>query len=100
MNSAAIVGCAHFAEGKCMAIQIDNEVEFCERLKALGYAKHNRIRMYGEEFDLISNPIADEGGFVVEAVSRKFGNTRKLRIPLSILRMIARDGMHSSLNAA
>jgi hypothetical protein len=74
-----------------MAIQMNREAELCERLKALGYACLNRIRMYGEEFDLTSNPIQDENGFAVEAISRKSGNSRKLRIPLSILQMIAKD---------
>lgn len=84
-----------------MAIQIDNETEFCERLKALGYAKHKRIRMYGDEFDLTSDPFATDDGFAVEAVCRNTGSTRKLRIPLSILRMVAKDlASHSSRSAA
>lgn len=74
-----------------MAIQHNREAELCERLKTLGYASRNRIRMYGEEFDLTSNPIPDENGFAIEAVSRKSGNPRKLRIPLSILQMITKD---------
>lgn len=65
--------------------------EVCERLKGLGYAHRMRIRMYGEEFDLTSNPVADESGFAIEAVSRKSGDVRMLRIPLSILEMISRD---------
>jgi hypothetical protein len=84
-----------------MAVQqIQHQSEFCERLKGLGYAKHNRIRMYGEEFDLISDPIVDESGIAIEAVSRKSGNARRLRIPLSIVKMIERDVTHSSLTAA
>jgi hypothetical protein len=50
-----------------------------------------RIRMYGEEFDLTSNPIPDENGFAIEAISRKSGVARRLRIPLSILQMITKD---------
>jgi hypothetical protein len=56
--------------------------------------------MYGEEFDLTSDPIADESGFAIEAVSRTSGNTRKLRIPISVLRTIAAYLERSSLNAA
>jgi hypothetical protein len=67
----------------------DNEVG--ERLKAFGYARRNRIRMYGEEFDLSSNPIQEDNGFAVEAISRKSGIVRRLRIPLSILQMVTRD---------
>lgn len=68
-----------------------SNAEVCERLKALGYADRNRIRIYGEEFDLLSNPISDEHGVSIEAKSRKSGNARRLRIPLSILHMIRKD---------
>ena len=73
-----------------MAI-LNREDELCERLKALGYARRNRIRMYGEEFDLISNPIADGSGCAIEAISRKSGDARRVRIPLSIVQMIMKD---------
>jgi hypothetical protein len=71
-----------------MAIQIHQDAELCERLKALGYAHRNRIRIDGEEFDLTSHPMRDENGFAIEAISRKSGIARRLRIPLSILQMI------------
>jgi hypothetical protein len=74
-----------------MAIQLSRDDELRERLKALGYAHRNRIRMYGEEFDLTSNPIADGNGYAIEAISRKSGNTRRVRIPLSIVQMITED---------
>jgi hypothetical protein len=74
-----------------MAIQIDRDLELCERLMALGYARRKRIRIYGEEFDVTSNPIAEGSGFAIEAISRKSGVARRLRIPLSILQMISKD---------
>ncbi len=74
-----------------MAIQGSRAAEVGDRLKALGYAHPNRIRMYGEEFDLTSNPIPEENGFAVDAISRKSGLARRLRIPLSILQMITKD---------
>jgi hypothetical protein len=74
-----------------MAIQINRDDEVFERLKALGYEHRKRIKMYGEEFDLTSNPVADGGGFAIEAISRKSGKARMLRIPLSILQIITRD---------
>jgi hypothetical protein len=74
-----------------MAIQINRNDEVCERLKTLGYAHRNRIKMYGEEFDLTSNPVADGSGFAIEAISRKSMDAKMLRIPLSILQMITRD---------
>jgi len=83
-----------------MAIQGCKDGEVTERLKALGYAHANRIRMYGEEFDLISNPIPDDNGFVIEAISRKSGLARRLRIPLSILQMITKDLASSTFRSA
>jgi hypothetical protein len=74
-----------------VAIQGSRDKEVGERLKALGYARPNRIRMYGEEFELASDPIPQENGFAIEAVSRKSGQARRLRIPLSILQMITKD---------
>ena len=83
-----------------MAIQVSREEELCERLKVLGYALQNRIRIYGEEFDLTSNPMADGQGFAIEAVSRKSGQARKLPIPLSILQMVRNDLAANGRNAA
>ena len=74
-----------------MTIQLNRNDELCERLKTLGYSRQKRIRVYGEEFDLTSNPMADENGFAIEAVSRKSGHARMLRIPLSIVQMISKD---------
>ena len=83
-----------------MEIVRSRDTELCDRLKTLGYAHHNRIRIYGEEFDLTSNPMADENGFAIEAVSRKSGQARKLRIPLSVLQMITNDLAATSRRAA
>ena len=74
-----------------MLIQINRDHEVCERLKALGYEHRKRILMYGEEFDLASNPVPDENRFAIEAISRKSGTARMVRIPLSVLRMITSD---------
>lgn len=74
-----------------MAIQGSRDAELCERLKVLGYAHRNRIRIYGEEFDLTSNPMRDGNGYSVEAISRKSGQARKLPIPLSVLQMVTND---------
>ncbi len=63
-----------------------------DRLKRLGYSEGQRIRLYGEEFDLVSNPITihDELLFV-DGVERKSGKVRRIRIPLPVVQMIRRD---------
>jgi hypothetical protein len=60
----------------------------CARLIALGYSQRSRVRMYGEEFELISDPFVDESGFAVQAVSTRSRETRKLQIPLYVLRPV------------
>ena len=74
-----------------MAITTDKSSQLCKRLMSLGYSCRKRQRMYGEEFDLTSNPVPHENGFAVEAVSRKSGSSRRLRIPLSVVEMIMKD---------
>lgn len=83
-----------------MIIEEQNAEAVCGRLIALGYAKQNRVRMYGDEFELISNPFVDENGFAVQAVSTRSGEIRLLRIPLSVLRAVTGDGQRSRADAA
>jgi hypothetical protein len=64
--------------------------EICDRLKNIGYAMYNRIRMYGEEFEVISNPYPDGKGISVEAVSKRENRARVLRIPLPVLQTVTR----------
>ena len=63
----------------------------CERLKKFGYASERRIRMYGEELHLVSDPIADQAGFCVLALNLKSGNLRHMRIPWSVVSMLERE---------
>ena len=63
----------------------------CERLKKLGYINERRIRMYGEELRVVSNPIADEDGYSVLAITVRSGNLRHLRIPLTVVSMLERE---------
>ena len=50
------------------------------------------MRLYGEVFDLVSDPISIGDNFVfVDALERKSGRVRRIRIPLSIVHMADRD---------
>jgi hypothetical protein len=63
----------------------------CEKLRKLGYASERRIRLYGEELHLISNPVHDGTGFTVEGVTVRSGNVRRMRIPLTVVNMLERE---------
>lgn len=70
----------------------DNDVlqDLCDRLKELGYAQSKRIRIYGQEFEVVSNPFPQDKGIAVQAVARRETQVRILRLPLPILQMVAR----------
>jgi len=62
--------------------------KLCERLKRLGFAQENRMKLYGQEFDLISDPFVVENDVVfVDAIERKSQLQRRVRIPLPIVHM-------------
>jgi hypothetical protein len=68
------------------------QIALCERLKRLGYEKDKKLRMYGEDFDLISDPITiSEHLYVVYAIERKSKSFRRVRIPLPIINMVRHD---------
>jgi hypothetical protein len=59
----------------------------CEAIKRLGYAQNNQVMLYGEVFDLVSNPVSVGESFVfVDALDRK-GKLRRVRIPPTIVQM-------------
>jgi hypothetical protein len=63
----------------------------CQRLKRFGYASDRRIRLYGEELQLVSNPLPDGDGFSVVAITLRTGNLKHVRIPLSIVSTLERE---------
>jgi hypothetical protein len=65
----------------------DNET--CRKLISLGYARSNRVRLYGQEMKLISDPFPADDGIAVDVVSNNESASRRIKLPLSILQMAA-----------
>jgi len=62
--------------------------ELSERLKRLGFAPENQLKLYGEEFELVSNPIiVDDKLVLVDAIEKRSRRSRRIRIPLPIVKM-------------
>jgi hypothetical protein len=60
----------------------------CERLKRLGFAQQKRMKLYGEEYQLLSDPIISSEDLVfIEVMEQKSHQQKRLRIPLPILNM-------------
>jgi hypothetical protein len=64
--------------------------DLCDRLIQLGYAQSKRVRIYGEEFEMVSNPFPQGKGVAVQAVSKREPKPRVLQLPLPILQMAVR----------
>lgn len=59
--------------------------ETCARVRKLGFKSSTHIKMYGERFELVSDPFV-EGDFTsVHAISGGSPQGRALRLPVSIL---------------
>ena len=66
----------------------ERQVKLCEKLKRLGYGRNNQIKLYGDKFDVTSDPVViAERLVVVDAIEQKTGRPRRIRIPLNILNM-------------
>ena len=72
-----------------MTSQLDRtqDHDTCRKLISLGYARSNRIRLYGSEVELVSDPFPHrEGGIAVEAVEGT-SRARTIKLPLSVLQV-------------
>jgi hypothetical protein len=64
----------------------EQQIRMCEKLKRLGYGQNSQIRLYGDMFDLTSDPLViTDQLVVVDAIEQKTGRARRIRIPLNVL---------------
>ena len=57
----------------------------CARIKDLGYSTSHSIHMYGEHFEIVSDPFPDGGGVAVHAITAKNPVRRTVRLPVAVL---------------
>jgi hypothetical protein len=74
-----------------MGAQRVGKVTVCSELRRLGFASGRRAKLYGEEFEFVSDPEADDNGYCLKAVSHKSRHARHVRIPLSVVRTVERE---------
>jgi len=63
-------------------------VEVCAGVKRLGYGAGQRIRLYGEEFEVISDPFPEADGFAVSARTKKGDGIRIVHLPATVLQSV------------
>ena len=59
--------------------------EVCAHVKDLGYAVSERVRLYGEEFEVVSDPFPQADGVAVEVTTRKDSKVRVLQLPATVV---------------
>lgn len=57
----------------------------CARIKNLGYVAGKRLNLYGEHFEMVSDPFIEDDCVVVRAISGNDPTIRTVRLPVSIL---------------
>lgn len=58
------------------------------KLKNLGFSVGSRMRLYGEIFEMASEPIVVSNSLVlVDAIEIRSGEQKRIRIPLPILKV-------------
>jgi hypothetical protein len=65
--------------------------EVCDRLQRMGYAQSKRIRIYGQEFEAVSNPFPHGDGIAIRAFSKRETQARTLQLPLPVVQMVTRQ---------
>jgi len=62
--------------------------EICASVKRLGYGAKQNIRLYGEEFEVISDPFPEEGGIAVSVKTKKGNRVRVIQLPATVLQSV------------
>ncbi len=57
----------------------------CERLMELGYIAGKRVTLYGEHFEIASDPFIDGNWVAVRVISENDPAIQTIRLPVSIL---------------
>jgi hypothetical protein len=57
----------------------------CAQIKKLGYARSKRIRIYGEEFEVVSDPFPEGKGIAIQVMTKADMRVRTLQLPVTVL---------------
>ena len=73
-----------------MTSEVDRSVDndTCRKLMSLGYARFNRVRLYGQELQIVSDPFPhDDGGIAIEVTGASEPGRRTMRLPISVVQV-------------
>ena len=62
--------------------------EVCASVIRLGYGARQCVRLYGEEFEVVSDPFPEAEGIAVQARTKKDQRIRVVQIPATVLQSV------------
>jgi hypothetical protein len=65
--------------------RVESVEDACVRIKLLGYVASRRVRIYGDEFELLSDPFPEHGRIAIRARAKGKSDIRILRLPATIV---------------
>jgi hypothetical protein len=68
--------------------------DICAHVKHVGYTIFRRIRLYGEEFEVVSDPFPEADGIAVHVTTKNESSVRVLRIPATVLQSAKGRRLH------
>lgn len=63
-----------------------SDEEICIRAKELGYIRSKTIKLYGEEYEIVSDPFMKGESVALEVRKRESEGTQTLLLPSTILK--------------
>lgn len=57
----------------------------CAHIKHLGYGASGRVRLYGEEFEVLSDPFPEADGIAVHVKTSADSTVRVLQLPATVV---------------
>jgi hypothetical protein len=70
--------------------------EVCARIRQFGYAASRRIRIYGEDFEVLSDPFPSDGGIAIQVCSKRTSQTRVLQLPSTIIQRVSETKLRAA----
>ena len=91
-GSNSVLGRFFFAAGNEVDVITSQEslpiAEVCAQIKQFGYSISQKIRIYGEEFEVLSDPFPRDGGIAIHVCSRKTLQIRVLQLPATVVHRV------------
>jgi len=68
-----------------------SSAEMCARVKNLGFSPGQYIQMYGERWEVLSDPFPLDGGIAVNVKVKGGAGSRVIKLPATVLQSVKKN---------